>query len=157
MEKLLAIIFICLFPFTSMSQVLTKYPLEFGDVFVLRVKIMKNVFSAKCPCEQKNKCTIYQVDSAKIIYNSSGTNYDSLMVSSMRYLLIKDKDINNLKLSNMLLITAMPTGSTHYLALSRVLNNIDTDAFEFYHPYAYLTMLSPCKKEDKFEKYIIKH
>jgi len=94
---------------------------------------------------------------SKVIYCPPNKSFDSVQLLQVKYLLLLQKDNDLLNMDSSFVITAKPSGSKYYLSFSKILRIENAENYRFYHPYAYLSELSPCKRKDKFEKYIKKH
>ena len=140
----------------ALAQHERKYALDFGDVFVLKVGIKKDVLSKKCLCDKRNKCILSEVVVSNVIYCPPNKSFDSIQLLALKYILFARSERSMLNADSSFIITVKPSGSKHYLAFSKILEIDDVENCQFYHPYAYLSELSPCKRKDKFEKYILK-
>src|ERR1044072_3673764 len=126
------ILFVTIMPILAFSQHQSKYPLAFGDVFVLKVKIEKDVKHAKCPC-LKEECLLKQVSIIETVYCPPNHTFDSIQLTKLKYILFRGKD-RNTETNNTLLITAKPSGSKYYLSFSKILS-AEASNQQFYHPY----------------------
>lgn len=140
----------------AMGQHETKYALDFGDVFVLKVEVKKDVLSKKCPCNKATKCILSEIIVSDVIYCPPNKSFDSTQLLSLKYILFTQVGRNMLNTDSSFIITAKPSGSRYYLSYSKILRIDNEKSYQFYHPYAYLSELNPCKRRDKFERYILK-
>jgi hypothetical protein len=154
MKYVAVIFFVVVLPIKCFSQDSNKYPLEFGDVFVLKAKIHKDVKQDKCPC-LKDRCLLKEVDIIQTVYCPPNNTFDSIQLTKLKFILFRGKDVKTMQTTNdTLLITARPSESRYYLSFSKILPN-EALKNKFYHPYGYLSELTPCKRKDKFESYIL--
>ena len=132
-----------------------KYALDFGDVFVLRIEIKKDVLNGKYLCNKK-KSILSEIVVSDVIYCPPNKSFDSTHLLELKYVLFGFQDRKMLNADTSLVITAKPSGSKYYLSFSKDLRISNETEYQFYHPHAYLSELSRCKGKDKFEKYILK-
>lgn len=152
-------ILLFIFLFSSIAviaQMERKYPLDFGDVYVLKVKITKVAYTGKCPCNLKKKCVLSDLSVSEVIYCPPNNSFDSTQLLSIKYITLNIKDKALINSDSSIIITARPSGSKYYLSYTR---NIKLDCavkYQFYHPYSFLSQLNPCGQKDRFEEYILK-
>lgn len=154
MKKITLVISCLICSFILLGQDKKKYPLDFGDVFVLQVTLKKEVLKSKCPCQKSRKCTLNEMIVTKVFYCPSNLSFDSSELLNLKYIAINSMDKNKLQKDSILFITAKPSGSKYYLSFTNVLNIDSIKDYDFYHPYSYLSELKPCKRKDAFERYI---
>lgn len=135
-----------------------KYGLDFGDVYVINIKIKTNLLQNKSTCVYKNGtiCNLYKIEILNVLYCPRNNVFDSIGLMKLEYIIAPVKWADTLNLDQSLLITAMPSSTNKYLALTRVLKNELLNGYTFYHSYAYLSDLIKCKKmkKDFFREYI---
>lgn len=149
-------IFLLMHSFLVNAQNEIRHALDFGDVYVIKVKIDKEHLRGKCPCNKNDKCVLFQVQMLDVIYCPTNRSFDNKGLLGINYILVSSKELSGLYFDSSIIITAKPSGSNYYLSFSKVLNIKEAENYQFYHPYAYLSEIDPCKSKDKFEKYILK-
>jgi len=139
--------------FESEGQNANRIPLDFADVYVLKVKFGENLLQKKSYCVYKNgtKCNLYKIKITSVLYCPLNTVFDSSGLKKLEYIIAPMVYTDSLKSGVEFLITAMPSTSNKYIALTRLLNieMIDKEHRVFYHKHAYLSGLVKCKKKKK--------
>lgn len=135
-----------------------RYGLGFGDVYVLNAEIEKNIFQNKSTCvyQRGTVCSLYKIKVTRVLYCPSNNVFDSSSLMNLEYIIAPIRWDEALKPGLDFLITAMPSSSSKYLALTRVLNKELLNDHTFYHEHAYLSDLLKCKRnrKDLFAEYI---
>lgn len=144
---------------TCISQTESKkYYLDFGDTYVLKIKIIKEIKVGKNNCSYKKGtfCNLLNIEVREVIFCPKNTFADSSSLFLMNYIIVPVKKSSNIKEDSELFITARPSDSKKYLALSKILSQ-DSLSMGFIHRYAYLSGLVNCKrsKYNSFEKIIL--
>jgi hypothetical protein len=143
------------------GQIVNRIPLDFTDVYVLKVKFSESLLQKKSCCGYKNdtKCNLYKIEITSVLYCPLNTVFDSPSLMKLEYLIAPIVYTDSLKSGVEFLITAMPSSSNKYIALTRLLNIevLNNELTLFYHKHAYLSGLVKCKKKRKnlFDDFII--
>lgn len=157
MKKVILLVLMSFLAFTPVllkAQDRNRVALDFADTYVLKIKLKRSVVNGKCPCLKNSRCSLFEMSVLQILYCPSNSVFDSLELAHLRYIAIKSCFLKELEQDNIVTISARPSGSNYYLFFTKHLPSVEGQIF--YHPYAYLTSLSPCGKKDFFEKYILK-
>lgn len=135
-----------------------KYYLDFADTYVLKIKIIKEIKVGKDNCSYKKgtSCNLFKIKVTEVVICPKNTFADSSSLLLMNYIVVPIKEASNIEEDSELVITARPSDSKNYLALSKILSP-DTLSMIFVHQYAYLSGIVNCKKNkyNNFEKIIL--
>ena len=152
------IVFIFSLQTTNAQSGEKKYGLEFGDVYVISIKVKANLLQRESTCVYKNgtTCNLYKIEILNVLYCPRNNVFDSIELMKLEYIIAPIKWVDVLNSDQPLLITAMPSSTNKYIALTRILKNELLNGYTFYHPHAYLSGLIKCKKmkKDFFKDYI---
>ncbi len=135
------------------GQNASRFPLGFADVYVLKVKLSESLLQKKSCCvyQKGTQCNLYKVQITNVLYCPSNTVFDSIGLLNVEYMIAPIGYADSLSSGAEFLITAMPSTSERYIALSRLLNMelINNDPPIYYHKQAYLSGLIKCNKKRK--------
>lgn len=150
----LSLIYIFFFFITNEieGQNVSRYPLDFTEVYVLKAKFNESLVHKKSHCIYKNptKCILYEIKVTSVLYCPTNTAFDSTSLMNLQYIIAPIVYADSLKIGEEFLITAMPSTSNKYIALTRLLNmGVTNNEPFFYHKHAYLSGLIECKKKKK--------
>lgn len=131
--------------------------LEFSDTYVLKIKPIEDLTNWDCKCSFRKGTgsRLFKIKISDVLHCPDNGFADSAKLLVMEYIVVTKELGSSLKKDQEITVTAMPSDSKYYLAMSRILPDINTPSF-FIHKYGFISGLIDCNKNTKrFEKIIL--